>query len=117
MDYDPLLAKLVTWGEDRRTATGRMLRALDEYSVSGIQTNLGFFREILQDPGFVEGRIHTGFIYEFLERRGVAVEDQDLPVVAALAALAHQEQRSQPSAIAPSQASRWLSNGRARSLR
>jgi acetyl-CoA carboxylase biotin carboxylase subunit len=117
MDYDPLLAKLVTWGEDRRTATERMLRALDEYSVTGIQTNLGFFREILRDPGFVEGRIHTGFIYEFLERRGIAVEDEDLPVVAALAALAHRQQRSQLAAVAPPPASRWLSNGRARSLR
>jgi acetyl-CoA carboxylase biotin carboxylase subunit len=118
MDYDPLLAKLVTWGEDRLTATARMLRALDEYTVTGIQTNLGFFREILRDPGFVEGRIHTGFIYEFLARRGRAAVDEDLAVVAALAALARQEHRPQSvAAAAPIQPSHWQASGRARSLR
>jgi acetyl-CoA carboxylase biotin carboxylase subunit len=117
MDYDPLLAKLVTWGEDRLTATARMLRALDEYTVTGIQTNLDFFREILRDPGFVEGRIHTGFIYEFLERREPAASDEDLPVVAALAALAQMKHRRSPEAVPQAPASRWQSNGRARSLR
>jgi len=117
MDYDPLLAKLVTWGEDRLTATARMLRALDEYTVTGIQTNLDFFREILRDPGFVEGRIHTGFIYEFLERRKPGAADEDLPVVAALAGLACHKHRQRADVVPQTPASRWQSDGRARSLR
>ena len=117
MEYDPLLAKLVVWGQDRLTATARMLRALDEYTVTGIRTNLGFFREILRDPCYVEGQLHTGFIAEFLARRAPAADDADLPVVAALAAIAHQK-RQQPAPIAASAtAERWLSSGRLRSLR
>ena len=119
MDYDPLLAKLVVWGEDRLTATARMLRALEEYSVTGIRTNLEFFREILRDRYFVEGQLHTGFIYEFLARRAAAGNggvDADLAVVAALAALARQNE--QPKKLATVEAvGHWLSAGRARGLR
>ena len=48
IDYDPLLAKLWRCGRERATAIARMLRALGEYDVGGIKTNLGFFRRILE---------------------------------------------------------------------
>jgi acetyl-CoA carboxylase, biotin carboxylase subunit len=116
LDYDPLLAKLVVWGEDREAATARLLRALEEYTVNGIRTNLDFFREILRDPEFVEARIHTGFIYEFLARRKPPVEDADLRIVAALAALVHQKHQHKPAAT-EEPVSRWLTSGRAERLR
>src|SRR5208283_3818879 len=49
MEYDPLLAKLAVWAATRGEAIDRMLRALREYDVGGIRTNIGFFRQILED--------------------------------------------------------------------
>ncbi|HLU64852.1 MAG TPA: acetyl-CoA carboxylase biotin carboxylase subunit [Kofleriaceae bacterium] len=60
--YDPLLSKLITWGDDRGQALARMRRALDEYAVRGIRTNLPFHRRVLRHPEFIEGRYDTGFI-------------------------------------------------------
>ncbi|MHB8541363.1 MAG: acetyl-CoA carboxylase biotin carboxylase subunit [Candidatus Acidiferrales bacterium] len=67
-DYDPMLGKLIAWGSDREEAIARMRRALDEYHVGGIKTNIGLFRRILADPGFVSGDIHTKWLDEFLLR-------------------------------------------------
>jgi acetyl-CoA carboxylase biotin carboxylase subunit len=60
--YDPLVSKLITWGDDRDQALARMRRALDEYRVGGIKTNLAFHRRLLRHPEFVAGRFDTGFI-------------------------------------------------------
>lgn len=73
-EYDPILGKLIAWGIDREEAIARLRRALEEYQVSGIQTNLSLFRRILADSGFQRGQIHTGWLDEWLEasRRTVA---------------------------------------------
>ncbi len=60
--YDPMISKLVVWGEDRRAALGRMRRALDEYQVRGIETNLPFHRLALRHPQLIAGEFDTGFI-------------------------------------------------------
>ena len=60
--YDPMISKLVVWGEDARGAIARMRRALDEYAVGGIETNLAFHRRCLRHPAFVAGEYDTGFI-------------------------------------------------------
>ena len=60
--YDPMISKLVVWGEDRRTAIARMRRALDEYQVRGIETNLAFHRRCFRHAAFIEGDYDTGFI-------------------------------------------------------
>ena len=56
IDYDPLLAKLIGYGEDRQQAIARLARALPEYFVAGIKTNLGLFRRILADEDFQSGQ-------------------------------------------------------------
>ncbi len=66
-DYDPLLGKLIAWGSDRAEAIARMRRALEEYYVSGIQTNIGLFRRILAEPDFLRGNIHTRWLDEWLK--------------------------------------------------
>src|SRR5204863_2667925 len=66
MDYDPLLAKLAVWAATREDAIERMTRALGEYHIAGIVANLAFFRRLLADPSFREGRLDTGFIDAFL---------------------------------------------------
>jgi acetyl-CoA carboxylase biotin carboxylase subunit len=89
MEYDPLLAKLAVWADTRDHATARMLRALREYDVGGIRTNLAFFRQILEDPEFRAANLHTGFIDEFFQRRRSIEPSRDLAGVAALAAALH----------------------------
>jgi len=70
LDYDPLLSKLIVWAPNRNLAIGRMERALDEYFVGGIKTNLALFRRILRDPGFRRGDIHTGYLDQILVSEG-----------------------------------------------
>ncbi|SPE42507.1 Biotin carboxylase [Candidatus Sulfopaludibacter sp. SbA3] len=118
MEYDPLLAKLAVWAATREDATGRMIRALREYDVGGIRTNLGFFRQILEDAEFRAARLHTGFIEEFFERHRVPKPPEDLAAVAALAAALHTMSRTaQSEAPAASGVSPWLKSGRAGLLR
>ncbi len=60
--YDPLLAKVITWGKDRQEAIARMLRALDEYKIKGVKTTIPFHRRVLVDKGFSEGNYDTGIV-------------------------------------------------------
>jgi len=67
-DYDPLLGKLIAWGSDRDEAIARLRRALEEYSIGGIQTNIGLFRRILADGEYQRGEIYTRWLDEWLAR-------------------------------------------------
>ena len=51
--YDPMIAKLITYGKDRTEAIERMVRAIDEYQITGITTTLGFGRFVMQDEAFI----------------------------------------------------------------
>ena len=84
LDYDPLLAKLAVWAATRDQAIARMRRALDEYQVTGIKQNLGFFRQLLDDPDFLAARLQTGLVDEFLNRRPGVASDEELRVIAVL---------------------------------
>jgi 3-methylcrotonyl-CoA carboxylase alpha subunit len=64
--YDPLLAKLVTWGRDRAESIERMADALRRTAVLGVVTNLSRLQAILDHPAFRRGELHTGFIEEHL---------------------------------------------------
>src|SRR5580658_3116668 len=66
MDYDPLLAKLIGYGSDRRQAIMRLERALDEYFVAGIKTNISLFQRILRDADFQAGKLDTGYLDRLL---------------------------------------------------
>ncbi|HMF77991.1 MAG TPA: acetyl-CoA carboxylase biotin carboxylase subunit [Bryobacteraceae bacterium] len=68
IEYDPLLAKLAVWSDTRSTATGRMRRAISEYRVLGITTNLNLFTQLLADPQWAAGDLHTGFLDDFMQR-------------------------------------------------
>jgi acetyl-CoA carboxylase biotin carboxylase subunit len=61
-NYDSLLAKLIAFGEDRPTAIARLRRALDEFTVEGIKTNLDFHRRLVRHEDFLRGRLDTRFI-------------------------------------------------------
>ncbi len=118
VDYDPLLAKMAVWAEDRPSAIARMLRALREYSVSGIKTNVSFFRGIFDDERFRSGDLHTGFIEEYFARKPAhGPADPGAEVAAALVALLHtrrQQSSRAPDSVPPS---KWQRSGRDQLLR
>jgi acetyl-CoA carboxylase biotin carboxylase subunit len=118
MEYDPLLAKLVAWASTREDAIARMIRALNEYEVGGIRTNLGFFRQILDDEAFRAGRLHTGLIEEFLARQRRTEPPAELEAVAALAAALESMPRGGLAGPpARNGANRWVIAGREELLR
>jgi 3-methylcrotonyl-CoA carboxylase alpha subunit len=57
-----MLSKLIVWGKDRNDAINRMARALDEYIVLGLKTNLGFLNRLMREKDFISGKLDTGFI-------------------------------------------------------
>jgi acetyl-CoA carboxylase, biotin carboxylase subunit len=119
LDYDPMLSKLVAFAETRDAAIDRMLRALEEYVIGGIKTNIGLFRRILMDKDFRAARIDTGYL-ERLLADGLAMEQKAVPedVAAVAAALfassALKENVAMPDAVAES---RWAVTGRREGLR
>ncbi len=68
MDYDPLLSKLIAWGNSREETIARLRRALEEYAITGIKTNAALFRRILSEPDFLKAEIHTKWLDELLCR-------------------------------------------------
>ena len=84
MDYDPLLSKLVTWGQTRTEAIHRMLRALSEYQIYGIRTTVPFFKRILRHPQFFAGDYNTHFIPNMeKEKDGDKPKDELVALIAA----------------------------------
>ena len=73
-EYDPMLGKLIAWGQDRPEAIARMRRALGEYYASGIKTNVSLFRRILASHDFESGAIHTRWLDDFLQRTPASAE-------------------------------------------
>ncbi len=124
-EYDPLLSKLIAWGNSREETIARLRRALEEYTVTGIKTNAGLFRRILAEPDFLRGEIHTKWLDELLRRQGSAAsasceETNDIAALDAAAIAAALWQTNQwdrhsclsSSSANPGQASRWKLEGR-----
>jgi len=111
--YDPMISKLAVVGRDRVEAIDRMRRALKEYHVGGIKTTLPFFREIMVDSEFIEGKLDTGFIPQFLERRKNHPETEtnaDLAAIAAALSFSRTAKPAQPDSA--STTSRWADAAR-----
>ena len=62
--YDPMMSKLISWGKDRDEAIERMKRALYEYVISGVRTNIPFHKAVMKNKRFIRGEIDTHFIEE-----------------------------------------------------
>jgi acetyl-CoA carboxylase biotin carboxylase subunit len=99
IEYDPLLAKVIAYGSTRSDAINRMRRALVEYFVGGIKTNISLFRRILLHPEFQTGNFDTGFLDRLLQEPR-AVDERTrrrIPIAAIAAALfAQVESRGGP---------------------
>jgi acetyl-CoA carboxylase, biotin carboxylase subunit len=122
--YDPLISKLSVWAPTRERAVAKMRRALSEYIVTGIRTNLAFHEKLFSHPDFVRGEYDTGF----LERRKDELlgypkvpADRRTAVAVAVAVAASQLERVTATAEAPVQAdaaklSPWVAHHRAERL-
>ena len=87
LEYDPMLAKLIGYGTDRQQAVGRLLRALNEYFVGGIKTNISLFLRILSDPDFQAGKLDTGFLDRLLARETPVSADGNSEIAAIAAGI------------------------------
>jgi acetyl/propionyl-CoA carboxylase alpha subunit len=83
--YDPMIAKLVSYGKDRTEAIERMIRAIDEYQIIGIQTTLAFGKFVMQHEAFISGNFDTHFVSNyFIPEHLLIQEDEDEAMIAAL---------------------------------
>jgi acetyl-CoA carboxylase, biotin carboxylase subunit len=121
--YDPLLSKLIAWGNSREETIARLRRALEEYAITGIQTNAGLFLRILSESDFLRGEIHTKWLDELLSLPGSASSSSaqnaqgttaaDAAAIAAAIWQANQSDRSSATTSSSvDQPSRWKHEGR-----
>ncbi|MBN1956282.1 MAG: acetyl-CoA carboxylase biotin carboxylase subunit [Anaerolineae bacterium] len=109
-DYDPLLAKLVAWGETRGVAIVRMRRVLEEYQIVGVTTNLELHRALLDSHRFFGGQFHTRFLEEqFIPPSS---EEEDYLAAALTAALLDWRRRARGREGEARSTSRWKMLGR-----
>ncbi len=106
MFYDPMIAKLCSYGKDRNAAIARMRRALDEFYVRGVSHNVPFLAALIAHPRFVAGRLTTNFIAEEFKGGFTAAHlpPRDPALLAAVAAVVDRIQ-TQRAALAPGKVS------------
>ncbi|WP_422356243.1 acetyl-CoA carboxylase biotin carboxylase subunit [Roseivirga pacifica] len=107
--YDPMIAKLVTHGKDREEAIQLMLKAIDDYHISGINTTLDFCHFVLEHEAFVSGKFNTKFVEEHYKPEMLDKYDAEHEKMAiALAVLvATEEDRKANNANANKEESKW----------
>jgi len=120
--YDPIISKLVAWGRTREEAIHRMRRALAEYSIHGLVTNLAFHRWVLQHPRFLSGDFDTNFIPQEFHAFKAAGESRQRDAALTAAVLAQRDRelergaRMAASAV-PHRRSLWRDTARREGLR
>ena len=83
VEYDPLLAKISTWGETRSEAIARMAQALDETAIVGPTTNVAFLKDIVRHPAFGRGETHTGFLADHFSAWAPDTTSRDVAAIVA----------------------------------
>jgi acetyl-CoA carboxylase biotin carboxylase subunit len=109
--YDPMISKFATYGRDRQEAIDRMRRALREYEITGLQTTIPFFRQVMDDAEFVEGKLDTGFIPRFFARQpGTVLEQKEITDMAVIVAALNYQKNNRSKTVAPSnrKLNRWV---------
>ena len=117
--YDPMIAKLITYGDTREEAIQRMIRAIDEYQISGVQTTLPFCRFVMEHDAFRSGQFDTGFVATYftpdkLTPRPDATETELAAVLAAYLLETNKPNAAQPksngASVVTGQKSKWKAN-------
>jgi acetyl-CoA carboxylase biotin carboxylase subunit len=122
LEYDPLLAKLIGYGENRDQAIGKLRRALEEYYVAGVKTNLPLFRTILNNPEFLAGSTDTGLLDRIPERKpaGDPYNENVVAIAAAIFRATDSPQSASNNGTQPPQSdtdSAWKKTGRSEALK
>ena len=115
--YDPMIAKLITWGGDRDEAIRRMQVAIAQTDVIGVKTNLGFLQQLVKHQAFIDGATDTGFIPR--HRAMLMVDEKNCPDEALMAAALFELSRETASAgngVWDNKAGWWLNRGATRRL-
>lgn len=89
--YDSLLAKVIAWGENRTSAIQRLRRALAEFQIGGIKTDLEFLLKVIESPPFLAGEVTTTYLDDF--QPPITVRDESLEEKLALAAAMYVHQQ------------------------
>jgi propionyl-CoA carboxylase alpha chain len=98
--YDPMIAKLITYADNREEAINRMIRAIDEYEIVGIQTTLSFCKYVLKHEAFTSGNFNTKFIEQHFKPSDLdeKISDVESEIAAALAVKLWSERKKQQTA-------------------
>ncbi len=85
--YDPMIAKLITYGKDRNEAIERMIRAIDDYKIVGIETTLPFCKFVMQHEAFTSGNFDTHFVAKYFTPEVLRGDNSDKEIAAMMSAL------------------------------
>jgi acetyl-CoA carboxylase biotin carboxylase subunit len=112
--YDPMIAKMICYDETRERAIEKMIRAIDEYEITGLETTLGFCRFVMQHESFRSGNFDTKFVESYFRPevlKPLPNEEEELLASAlAVSAIAQKVNHSQISLAAPVSTSKWKKN-------
>jgi acetyl-CoA carboxylase biotin carboxylase subunit len=109
--YDPMIAKLITYGKDRAESIERMLRAIDEYHITGITTTLGFGKFVMQHKAFTSGNFDTHFVQKYFTPGSLQNDNEEEALIAAMVMeKLLSEQRVHVTDIAATEVSNWVKN-------
>jgi len=110
--YDPMIAKLITYGKDREEAIERMVRAIEEYDITGIETTLGFGKFVMQHEAFKSGNFDTHFVGKYFKPENLKVQDKTEALIAALIAakLFQKNEQVKPGSAEVKKTSDWRKN-------
>lgn len=116
--YDPMIAKLVTYGNTREEARRRMIRAIDEYQITGIETTLPFCRFVMEHPAFISGQFDTKFVEKYFDPEilNLKVDEETAEIAAVFATYLQENRKKQQLTSSSKQAgaagSNWKKRGR-----
>ena len=115
IQYDPMIAKLITFGKNREEAINRMIRAIDDYRISGIETTLTFGKFAMQHEAFVSGNFDTKFIDKYFKPELLPVRKLDDAFVAIAAGSLYKQERKATVSVSEtiSSESSWKKNRKA----
>ena len=110
--YDPMIAKLICHGENRMDAINKMIRAIEEYEITGLQTTLGFCDFVMKHEAFRSGNFDTNFVENhfkpaLLER---AADNNEALIAALLAVVTQSERKPAPTPDKQTTTSQWKKN-------
>jgi acetyl/propionyl-CoA carboxylase alpha subunit len=111
--YDPMIAKLITFGKDREEARLRMIRAINDYHISGVETTLTFCNFVMQHEAFISGNFDTHFVKHFFNPDSLkqSLSDEEQKIAALAAGMAFEQTKNEVKTVASNDENKaWKQN-------